>query len=461
MQIGWAAADVTPDRPVLLQGQFYARVSESVNDPLTATALALEGVDGEGAAHQAILISCDLVGIEKVHHDALRERVRPRLSGFDVERLIVNCTHTHTAPTLSENWYPEQGPGVTAPAESAEFLLGRLADLAAEAWQSRRPGGLSWAFGQAVVGHNRRAVYADGSAKMYGQTDAPGFECLEGYEDHSLNVLFTWDEDENLTGMVVNLACPSQVTENACYVSADYWHEARAELRKDHGRGIFILPQCSPAGDQSPHFLIYKKEEAYMRERLGLTEREVIGKKIATAVAELVPSAHAAIETDAVFHHAVRTVDLPRRMVTDAELEAARAECARLEAQTPRNERDASFRHSHLRRNRDVMARCERQKSEPSYPMELHVLRIGDVAVATNPFELFLDFGLRIKARSKALQTFLVQLAGDYAGYLPTARAIAGRSYGAEVASNLIGPEGGRVLVDTTVAEIERLWGAV
>ena len=31
--------------------------------------------------------------------------------------------------------------------------------------------------------------------------------------------------------------------------------------------------------------------------------------------------------------------------------------------------------------------------------------------MATNPFELFLDYGLRIKARSEAPQTFIVQLA--------------------------------------------------
>ena len=90
--------------------------------------------------------------------------------------------------------------------------------------------------------------------------------------------------------------------------------------------------------------------------------------------------------------------------------------------------------------------------------MELHALRLGDVAIATSPFELFLDFGLRIKARSKALQTFIVQLVGDTSGYLPTVRAVGARSYGAEVASNTVGPEGGKVLVEETLKSIDELW---
>ena len=37
--------------------------------------------------------------------------------------------------------------------------------------------------------------------------------------------------------------------------------------------------------------------------------------------------------------------------------------------------------------------------------------KLRDVAIATNPFELFLDYGVQIEARSPAVQTFLIQLA--------------------------------------------------
>jgi len=89
--------------------------------------------------------------------------------------------------------------------------------------------------------------------------------------------------------------------------------------------------------------------------------------------------------------------------------------------------------------------------------MEAHVIRLGDVAICTNPFELFTDYGVRIKARSKALQTFVIQLAGP-GTYLPTERAVKGGHYSAIVQSNLVGPEGGQVLVDRTVEILDELW---
>ena len=40
----------------------------------------------------------------------------------------------------------------------------------------------------------------------------------------------------------------------------------------------------------------------------------------------------------------------------------------------------------------------------------MHVLRLGDVAIAANEFELFTDYGVQIKARSPAVQTLVIQL---------------------------------------------------
>ncbi|RPH48638.1 MAG: hypothetical protein EHM91_04065 [Planctomycetota bacterium] len=89
------------------------------------------------------------------------------------------------------------------------------------------------------------------------------------------------------------------------------------------------------------------------------------------------------------------------------------------------------------------------------------MLRLGDVAIATNPFELFLDYGVQIRARSWSLQTFLIQLAAGSGGYLPTDQAVAGGGYSAVPESGFVGPDGGRVLVDRTVDALNGFWPTV
>lgn len=459
MKIGWARTDTTPDRPNNLRGQFVVRVSERVNDHLYATALALEK-DGQ----QAVLVACDRVGIPAPIELQVREAVARRLPDFDPRHLILNATHTHTSPELREGFYPELGPEVMTPTEYAAFFVEQVTEAIVLAWHNRAEGGVSRGYGHAVVGHNRRLSYLGGSSVMYGKSDRADFSHVEGYEDHGVDLLYTWDPQGQLTGVIVNLACPSQVTEGELYVSSDFWHEARLEIGKRVGEGVFVLPQCAAAGDQSPHLLLEQGPEALMRERRGLTEREEIGRRIANAVEDVLAYARE-IEYDPIFAHTVTEVKLPVRLVTRAEYDEALATLTEWEAKAADRTNMNAFSHRHVMmvRCRQTIDRYESQDGSTCYATDIHALRIGDVAMATNPFELFLDYGLRMKSRSLAPQTFVVQLCGSghaesRACYLATARAVAARSYGAEVVDTVVGPEGGQVLVDRTVELISALW---
>src|SRR5690606_1925179 len=118
LKIGWAEADITPSKPVLVAGQFHARVSEGVLDPITATVLAIESIK-DGKSEAAIMISCDLVGIsDGTRSDAnLRDRIREFLHDLspeiNPEQVIVNATHTHAAPLVSSVGEIEKVYGVS------------------------------------------------------------------------------------------------------------------------------------------------------------------------------------------------------------------------------------------------------------------------------------------------------------------------------------------------------------
>ena len=105
-----------------------------------------------------------------------------------------------------------------------------------------------------------------------------------------------------------------------------------------------------------------------------------------------------------------------------------------------------------------IIARYELQKTVDVFPIEIHILKLGDIVFATNPFELFLNYGNQIRARSKAKQTFLIQLACGSKGYLPTEKAEKGGHYSAYVSSGYTGHEGGNLLVRETLSEINKMF---
>jgi hypothetical protein len=50
----------------------------------------------------------------------------------------------------------------------------------------------------------------------------------------------------------------------------------------------------------------------------------------------------------------------------------------------------------------------------------IQAFRIGDLGIASIPFEVFTEIGLEIKARSPFADTFTIELANGSNGYLPT-----------------------------------------
>jgi len=502
LKIGWASADLTPERPVLLQGQFYARVSEGVLDPVTATALAFEYGSGE-ASGKVIMISCDLVAISDGSRggstenlrDNVRNLLKKSLPEVRSDQIILNATHTHTAPNVGTATDTKSIHGVEldvmTPAECLKYISDRIAKAAEEAWKNRKPGGISYGLGQAVVGHNRHTVDMSGRSIMYRNANFPEFSHVEGYEDHSVNLLYTWDKEMNLTGIIINVPCPSQVTEGLFKISADYWHDTRVEVRRRLGKSIYILPQCSAAGDQAPHIQVAPKAEERMQRlivhdsikagRSSMAQRVQIGLRIADAVTSVLPYMKDNIEWDPVFEHRMETAGLSRRkaeMVDRKAPDATRKILGLVDNVTPEAyEQRYNQLLKEITENPDLkknprwyveitnayakMGGRGRTKGSPSAKLpekvlvEIHVVRLGDIVIATNPFELYLDYGIRIKGRSPAMQTFLVQLTGS-GSYLPTARAVAGGSYGA--ATTTIGPEGGQDLVEKTLEMINNVW---
>ncbi len=457
--VGTAVVDITPAEPVAVSGQFHLRIAKTVETPVTANVIALESRRDGLSRDVAIMVSCDLLYIPSEVLELIRKAVRQRLPGMDTRKLFLNGTHTHTAPVLLLDKYPIPGKGVIQVERYRSFLAERIAGAIVKAWNSRGPGSVTWGLSHAVVAYNRRAVYADGSARMYGKTDIAEFRNLEGYEDHDVNTLFFWNDSGELIGAVVNVSCPSQEVESRSTVNADFWHQVREALRRRFGEQLCVLGWTGASGDQSPHLMYREAADERMRKLRGLDRLGEIARRIVRAVDDAYETVKNDRHADVPLVHKVETVRMPMRLVTDVEYAEAKAAVKKAAAQIEQNPHAVAREYRRMKWYETTVKRFDRQKTEPkpTYEMELHVLRIGDVAVATNSFELFTDYGIRMKARSKAVHTFIVQLAGP-GTYLPTEKAIRGGHYSAVVHSSLVGPEGGNVLVNRTVNIINSLW---
>ncbi len=449
-RFGSASVDITPDKPVALDGQRNVRISKSPETPITATALALESRDGDKAVDQAIIVSCDLVAIREGILQKVRAKVQPQLKDFDVRKLFLSATHTHTAPVTIDGKY-NLPADILQPGDYAEWMTTRVAEVVVEAWRKRAPGKVSWGQGQAVIAQNRRSVFSDGSAVMYGKTDTDKFRGIEGYEDHNLEALFFWDNNDKLVTTVINVASPAQEVGGQSRIHADFWHPVREQLRARHGKELNVLAWNGAGGDVTSRLMYGTAADARMRKLRGLSRLDEIARRIVNGWTEALEGARKDKHANPVLRHTVRDLDLPLRVVTEQEAADARKEAEKY-AKDPAQKWNYNW-------NRSVVTRFELQKGgDPgALATEIHILRLGDVAIASNQFELFTDYGVQMKARSPAVQTFIIQLAGP-GSYLPTERAVRGGGYSAVIQSSRVGPNGGQALVEHSVAAIKELW---
>lgn len=454
LHAGAATISITPNERVALAGQMHTRISASVESPCLAVALAMETQHEGKSIDQAIFVSCDLVSLKgagKLYQD-LRDQLKGKLPDEALSKIVLNGTHTHTAPVIEIGSYEIPESGVMHPKEYREFLLNQLSTVILDAWNKREPAEVAWGLGQAVIAHNRRAVYANGTSVMYGKTNDANFREIEGSPDHGVEILYFWNAKNELIATSINVACPAQEVEGRSNVNADFWHNVRENLKKKHGENLNVVAWCGAAGDQSPHLLWRKEAELRMQKLRGHDALEELAQRIVSTWEDVLQVVQKDKHDSVILEHHVSTISLPSRKISALEAKASQAAADAIK--DPKLAPRKAWYERVVRRYEDQEAgRVE------DFKMELHTIRLGDIAIVTNDFELFTDYGVQMKARSPALQTFVIQLCGS-GTYLPTANAVAGGGYSAVPQSNAVGPEGGQVLVNETVAQLKQLWQA-
>lgn len=494
LTFGWSKKDISTQDPVGIIGQFHERISKGVYDEITLTALA---VSDEKTT--SILVSADLTLVYDGIIFEIRQAVSKKNPEIPVSNIMMNATHTHSCPRYAlfgsapYDKAPHDAVDYAMPEAYRAFLVEQASDAICEAYENRKAGSFAYGYGYAVVGHHRRPTYFDDLrlrpgdkgpaslkvnrfAQMYGKTNDPMFEGYEGNVDSTAYFLFTFDEEDRLTGAIVNVPCPSQNSEQEEMLTGDYWVQVREFIRKEYG-DIFLLPQCAASGDMSPRSLHAKDAEdrKYALKYEGkefeglLRPREIfnrmeIAQRITDAFRDTYAWAQKEKIREAKLTHIVENMELEAWKITEEQYQSAKAEYALYSKMPWQKTNDAAQDFKVNTKHGSVLSRYEEiieryEKNVEFYHPEIHVIGLGDVAFVSVPYEPYINFQHRIQARSPFVQTFLVQLAAatDSFGYLCTERAAFNMGYSANIYSCSVSPKGGDTLVEKSLEKLNQI----
>ncbi len=487
LKIGLSKVDITPPADSCgLQGIVFYRPSKYVESKLYANAAAIEGEE------QLIICACDLVGISRELYGEILKCVHAKNPEIDLNKIAVSATHTHTAPRTtsvsspliaaalpgSKSTYADAlpegytykddntyDPDVWMGDKTVPYMAEKIAEAIVMAWENRAKGYYSPAFGRCAIGQTRRTLYRDGKVINYGVTNSVNFDALQGGNDSGVELIYFFDENKTPTGALANVACPSQSMEQNHFISSDFWGKTRDFLEKDLGADFVLVGLCGAAGDQAPRDLIRLQRPNYLvKPPLEILPRrgdpEIysvesctdIGERLALEIKRVLSKVGDNLIDKAVVRYEKMTLSLPGITVdNDAYTEALKAVREYLDKLGKKELNNKEIEAIQIPLSR--INRYKDQEYHRLHEVDVHIMRLGDIAFATNPFELFLDYGNRIKTRSHAAQTFIIQLANDTLGYLPTKVAYETGGYGVDQGCK-VEPLGGEILTESTIAAI-------
>ena len=376
---GVAKVKITPEEPIWMAG--YAsrdRPSEGVRQDLFAKALAVQ----DGSCKPAVLVTLDLVGIEKKMGEVIVERCL-REHGIARDRLLLNISHTHSGPVAGLSLMPiykltsEQRDVVR---RYTDGLINKIVGVVGASLQNLAPAKLEFKQGLAGFAVNRRRV---------------SNRSLPGPVDHDVPVLKVSDSAGTLRAVVVGYACHATCLGDF-QINGDWPGYAQEAIEKAHpGATALFVQGCGADSNPLPRRTV----ELVMQygQILAAAVEEVLGRPM-TPLTGPMKTAYECV--DVAFQTPPTREELEERL----------------------KEKNV-YRQNHARQMLDILNRDG--KLPASYPYPIQVWQFGSklklIALAG---EVVVDYSLRLKAQHGWDTTWVAGYSNDILAYIPSLRVL-------------------------------------
>jgi neutral ceramidase len=419
LRVGASASRIVADDSMVIGGGIGPHKAVGQEGELRATAVVIEDPQGTKVA----LVACDVLMINRDILDQAAHRIE-REVGIPFDHILINATHTHSAPTT-----------VTVHGYSREEAFTRqvgdkIVEATVAAAKRLAPANMQFRLGEeSSVGRNSRLLLSDGTIFWTGLHD----DAIRptGPFDPELPVWAFRRPDGSLEAVMFNHSTHTIGNHKPGTRSPSFYGLAAQSLEKQKG-GTFLFFEGASG---STHNLDLLAPEMTFR--------------ISQAVARALEAAQSrpvnrvnGIRSE--FSFAVRRFD------EDADDKSVVAYCTK----RIKDKKGCQFIIDTFRGMRKELAPQQGQLRKTW----VQAILIGDIAVVGVPGEFFTVLGQEIKRRSPFRFTYVFELANDYIGYIPDHQAFDLGGYQAWTGlHSFLEPGTGEAIVAESIKLLDRL----
>jgi hypothetical protein len=408
-------AVITPKESIWLAGYGdRTRPSEGVLHDIYVKALALDAEAGK----PVVIVTSDLVGVPREIAEPVAARCEKEYQ-LPRDRLVLNASHTHSAPVMSHSASPREldEKQWQAVDRYSTFLIEKMVGVVGAALHGMAPADVKFGQSFAAIAVNRRRAYANGRSRTT-------------QVDPDVPVMTVTGMDGALRAILVGYACHATVL-NLYQVSGDWPGYAQEYIEKAHPGAVALFLQGAGA-DANP------------LPRRSVELAQLYGKVLAAAVEDVLRAPMKPL--DGPVHTAYEIVQVPFHHLPALE---------DLKAQYPNRPRPRVAQWM------DTLGRGE--KLPAYYPYTVQVWQYGNslkfIALAG---EVVSDYSLRLKAQYGWEDTWVAGYSNDVFGYTPSARVLREGGYEADQSGYVsqFSPAIEELIIEKVAALMSRTYGS-